>query len=100
MDDGYAVVWDDGRRPCPMAGRLDLVDGRAILVGNSPGEPRLLEFDACDVLAAELVTSPRGRLGGRPTLALALADGPVVRIGGRVGVGLAADIALALAVYG
>ena len=99
VDDGssYAVVWDDGERPVPTIGRLLLIGNRVILVGNSPGEPRLRKFDTDEVEALEIVRAPEARLRGRPTLALALRDGAFLRISELNGFGIVGEIADAIA---
>jgi hypothetical protein len=95
-DSSYAVVWDDGEHP-PTTGHLLVIAGHVILTGNSPGEPRLREFNRSDVEAAEVVRRPEGRLRGRPTLALALRDGSFLRVSELIGFGIVGEIAEALA---
>jgi hypothetical protein len=93
----YPVVWDDGNRPVPATGQLLVIEGHVILVGNRPGQPRLREFDTDEIDAMEIVRLPGARLRGRPTLALALRDGSLIRITELNGFGIVGEIANLLA---
>jgi hypothetical protein len=96
-DRDYAVVWNDENRPLPTAGKLLLIDHHVILIANTPGEPRLVEFEHDEVEAIEIIRSPDARLNDRPTLAIALRDGTVLHIRELGRFGALAEIADAIA---
>ena len=90
----YAVMWDDGGSPS--VGRLEVIDDHVVLTGGSNGHPQLIEFDTSDVEDVHVVTPPRERLAGRPTLAIALADARLLRVGALSGFGVLSEITAAL----
>jgi hypothetical protein len=98
MENGvsYAVVWMDDDLPLPSAGKLVVIDGSVILTAKIHGRRYVRSFGTDEIEAMEIVRSREARLGDRPTLAVALADGSFVRISELNGFGIVGEIAHAL----
>ena len=85
----YAVVWsEDGGPPNP--GSLEVADRHLVLAGRAePG--RHLSYD--DLAEARLERLYADRLSGRPTLALTLRGGEVLRVASMEGGGTLHELA-------
>jgi hypothetical protein len=85
----YAVVWSEDGGP-PNAGSLEVADGHLLLAGRAESGRRLAYGDLADARLERLYGK---RLGGRPTLVLALRDGPVLRVASMEGGGALHELA-------
>jgi len=85
----YAVVWSEDGGP-PNAGSLEVADGHLLLAGRTESGRRLPYGDLADARLERLYAE---RLSGRPTLVLALRDGPVLRVASVEGGGALHELA-------
>lgn len=74
-------------------GRLDLGNGLLILSGGSRDDPRRHELALADISQIRIGRRAEERIGGRPTVVVALRDGRVVAVVGFGPVGTLRELA-------
>jgi hypothetical protein len=88
----YAVLWSEGESPTHV-GKLELRDQSLVLEGLNGAGRIQRELAIGDIMALRIGRSRSERLGGRPVLALQLADGRTVRLATLGGAGALHEVA-------